>query len=90
MIAPWIPIEEFEDYLDHPFEFWLGDKLRQKAKGTEMRLSPEEAIEYIESYFPLAEGDVIMTGTPAGVGEIVPGEKGELKWEDKLCCEVQF
>ena len=90
VIAPWIPIEEFEDYLEHDFEFWLGEKLRQTGKGTEMRMTPEEAINYIETYFPLSEGDVVMTGTPKGVGEIQPGEIGELKWGDKLHCQVQF
>ena len=55
-----------------------------------MRMTPEEAINYIETYFPLSEGDVVMTGTPKGVGEIQPGEIGELKWGDKLNCQVQF
>lgn len=90
IIAPWIPIEDFEDYLEHEFEFWLGNKLRQKAKGNEMRMSPEEAIQYIETYFPLSEGDVVMTGTPAGVGEIEAGQIGELKWGEKVQCIIQF
>ena len=55
-----------------------------------MRLAPEEAISYIEEYFPLTEGDIVMTGTPAGVGEIHPGQLGELNWDDKLKFEVQF
>lgn len=90
MIGPWVPVADFEDYLEHDFEFWLGDELRQKARGTEMRMPPEEAIQYIEGYFPLSEGDVVMTGTPAGVGAIEPGQIGELRWSDKIRCHIQF
>jgi fumarylpyruvate hydrolase len=33
-----------------------------------------EMISYLSDYFELAPGDVIMTGTPAGVGPIVRGD----------------
>ena len=31
-------------------------------------------LEYITRYITLNEGDIIMTGTPAGVGPVVPGD----------------
>ena len=46
----------------------LDGSLKQHGKGTEMRMSPGEAISYVEEYFPLCEGDIVFTGTPAGVG----------------------
>ena len=55
-----------------------------------MRLQPEDSIAYIEEYFPLAEGDIIFTGTPAGVGAIGAGALGSVKWGDRLAYEVQF
>jgi len=90
IIGPWIGIEEFEEYLQVPFELFMDDSLKQKARGCEMRLKPEEAIQYIEKFFPLVEGDVIFTGTPSGVGEIEPGQLGSLKWGEKLEYQVQF
>jgi len=90
IIGPWIAIEEFQEYLKVPFELFMDDSLKQTACGFEMRLQPEEAIQYIENFFPLVEGDVIFTGTPSGVGEIEPGQIGTLKWGDKLEYQVQF
>ncbi|MEM9631989.1 MAG: fumarylacetoacetate hydrolase family protein, partial [Pseudomonadota bacterium] len=36
-----------------------------------------EMISYLSDYFELAAGDVILTGTPAGVGPIRPGDRME-------------
>jgi 2-keto-4-pentenoate hydratase/2-oxohepta-3-ene-1,7-dioic acid hydratase in catechol pathway len=90
IIGPWIAIEGFKDYLQVPFELFMDKSLKQRACGSEMRLQPEEAIQYIETFFPLVEGDVIFTGTPSGVGEIEPGQLGCLKWGEKLEYQVQF
>jgi len=53
IIGPWIAIEEFQEYLKVPFELFMDDSLKQTACGFEMRLQPEEAIQYIENFFPL-------------------------------------
>lgn len=90
IFGPWIPVEQLPDYLEREFTFSLDGQLKQKGKGSEMRLAPEDAISYIEEYFPLTDGDIVMTGTPAGVGEIQPGQVGELHWADKLKYEIQF
>ena len=83
-------MEAFDDYLHQKFSFSLDGSLKQHGKGTEMRMSPQEAISYVEEYFPLCKGDIVFTGTPAGVGEIKPGQLGELVWADKLTYQVQF
>lgn len=90
IIGPWIPVEKFEDYLEKEFTFGLDGEIRQSGRGRDMRLSPEEAIQYVEEYFPLSEGDIVFTGTPAGVGEVKPGQVGELSWGDRLNYKVQF
>jgi fumarylpyruvate hydrolase len=36
-----------------------------------------EMISYLSEYFELAAGDIIMTGTPAGVAPVVPGDTME-------------
>jgi len=40
-----------------------------------------EMISYLSDYFELAAGDVILSGTPAGVGPIVKGDVMELSVE---------
>jgi 2-keto-4-pentenoate hydratase/2-oxohepta-3-ene-1,7-dioic acid hydratase in catechol pathway len=90
IIGPWIPLAKFQDYLNQEFSFSIDGKIRQKGKGSEMRLLPLECLRYASEYFPLYEGDVIFTGTPAGVGPIQAGETSELRWNSELLFTVQW
>jgi 2-keto-4-pentenoate hydratase/2-oxohepta-3-ene-1,7-dioic acid hydratase in catechol pathway len=46
-----------------------------------MVFSVPELVEYISSYTTLLPGDVILTGTPAGVGEMRPGQEVSIEIE---------
>ncbi|PSL20505.1 fumarylacetoacetate hydrolase family protein [Shimia abyssi] len=55
---------------------WLSvdGEIRQDADLGEMVWSPVEIIEHLSRYYHLGPGDVVMTGTPAGVGAVEPGQ----------------
>lgn len=55
----------------------------QKANSTQMIFSFDKIIEHISNYFSLNIGDLIFTGTPAGVGECVVGDMLEGFIDDK-------
>ena len=90
VVGPWIPIGDFPDYLDETFTFSLEGVVRQKAKGREMRTPPQACLEYAQQMFPILTGDIMFTGTPVGVGGVVAGQKGEIRWGDHLNYEVIF
>jgi fumarylpyruvate hydrolase len=48
---------------------------RQKADVADMIWSVPEIISYLSDYYTLAPGDLIFTGTPAGVGAVSPGDE---------------
>jgi fumarylpyruvate hydrolase len=48
---------------------------RQKADIADMIWSVPEIISYLSDYYTLAPGDLIFTGTPAGVGAVYPGDE---------------
>ncbi len=53
---------------------WLGDELRQDAR-TDLLLFPlRPLLRYVHGFLRLFAGDVILTGTPAGVGPVTPGD----------------
>ena len=52
----------------------LNGKIKQSSNTNNMIFSIEEIIEYISKIMTLETGDLIMTGTPEGVGEIVSGD----------------
>lgn len=80
IIGPWIPYEEFTNYLDTEFQMQLNGLVTQRGKGTEMTMLPVDLVVYISQFFPLIAGDVIFTGTPAGVSSIAKGCKAALHW----------
>lgn len=59
----------------------VNDQLRQQGDLSQLIWNVAESIADLSRYFTLVPGDVIMTGTPAGVGAV---EKG-----DQLCAEIQ-
>jgi fumarylpyruvate hydrolase len=63
----------------HPFEhgeIWLkvNGEARQSGALSDMIWSVPEVIAYLSRYVALAPGDLIFTGTPAGVGKLEPGD----------------
>ena len=83
VLGPHIPLEEFPNYLDTPFSFSLNGSICQHGQGLEMILNPAEIISYASSCFPLSSGDLIFTGTPAGVGAVKSGDIGNATWANK-------
>lgn len=47
---------------------------QQSSDLSQMIWSPAEAIAYLSGYFELHAGDIVLTGTPEGVGPVLPGQ----------------
>lgn len=62
---------------------WVNDQLRQQASTSEMIFSCQEILDYLFQRFPICGGDLILTGTPSGVGPLHHGDvvKAEIKNE---------
>ncbi|MCJ8010352.1 fumarylacetoacetate hydrolase family protein [Paenibacillus sp. KQZ6P-2] len=56
----------------------------QRGNIKDMIFSLQEIVDYIGTNYGLGEGDVIFTGTPAGVGPCAAGDMFELRWGDQL------
>lgn len=59
----------------------VNGTLRQSGNLNQMIWKIPEMIAYLSEYFTLAAGDVILTGTPSGVGPVVRGDKLEASVE---------
>jgi 5-carboxymethyl-2-hydroxymuconate isomerase len=55
----------------------VNGTLRQKSRADQMIFSVEQIISYLSTLFTLERGDLIFTGTPAGVGTVVAGDRIE-------------
>lgn len=58
----------------------VGSDVKQDAHLSDLVWSPVELVEHLSRYYHLAPGDVIYTGTPAGVGPVLAGDqlRGEI------------
>jgi 2-keto-4-pentenoate hydratase/2-oxohepta-3-ene-1,7-dioic acid hydratase in catechol pathway len=68
-MGPWIVTsEEIEDPHRLGLRTWINDDLRQDTSTDDMIFSCWEQVEYLSTVFTLEPGDILSTGTPAGVG----------------------
>jgi 2-keto-4-pentenoate hydratase/2-oxohepta-3-ene-1,7-dioic acid hydratase in catechol pathway len=76
-IGNFINISDINDI--HAIEFSLkkNNELVQQGNSSNMLFSFEQIISYLSKRFTLKKGDLIFTGTPAGVGKINIGDKFE-------------
>ncbi|MEY1557377.1 fumarylacetoacetate hydrolase family protein [Yoonia sp. R2331] len=68
------PASDFSGPRGQRIQLSIGDALRQDAVLDDMVWSCAEIISHLSRYYHLQPGDLIMTGTPAGVGPVQPGD----------------
>ncbi len=74
-IGPWIvTADEVPDPDGLSIKLWVNDEVRQDGSTAQMIVGVDELIERASAVVTLHPGDVYATGTPAGVGPIVPGD----------------
>ena len=76
VLGPWLTTTDaVPDAGNIELELSVNGEVRQKANTADMVLGVAELIEFASLYYSLLPGDVIMTGTPQGVGPIRPGDR---------------
>lgn len=91
-ISKVIPIEEFGfENREFDIELSVNGSIKQSTNTAEMERTTAKIISYLSSVFYLEPGDCVFTGTPEGVGKIVPGDKlhAELKGFAELNVNVE-
>ena len=71
VVGEFYPKEQF-DLENIKFQLFKNDKLVQDGETKSMLWKIDELIAYVSQYFTLKKGDLIFTGTPAGVGAVKP------------------
>ena len=74
--------ELFQNPKNISFKFTLNDVLKQNGNTKNMIFSLEKILNYLNSFTPLLQGDIIFTGTPEGVGHIQKGDSFELEFPE--------
>lgn len=68
---------------------WVNDQIRQDGNTSEMTWSVPELLEEARKWITLRAGDILLTGTPHGVGPVVSGDTIRAEIQHHVELEVQ-
>lgn len=88
-ISNFVPKTEFIDIKNLNFSLRVNDELKQEGNTSHMIYSFEYMIAYVSKFMTLKKGDIIFTGTPAGVGPVKIGDRLEAYIEDKKMLDFE-
>ncbi len=72
-MGEWVDISE-KNLSNMTIYLYLNDELKQKENTSLMIFSPYYIISYVSRFITMEKGDIIMTGTPKGVGKVLNGD----------------
>lgn len=89
-LGPWlVTADEVPDPQALPLRLWVNGELRQNGTTAEQIFPVGEVVRYLSHFMTLYPGDVINTGTPAGVAMGQPEPKPYLRAGDVVELEVE-
>ena len=81
VLGPWlVDAEDITEPANLELRTFVNGQLTQRGNTRELIFDVPYLIEYLSSFMTLAAGDVILTGTPQGVSNVMPG--------DEIVCEI--
>jgi len=89
-ISKFIPINEIDDVNNIQFSMKKNGTLMQQGNSKDMLFPIDKIISYVSQFLTIKMGDLIYTGTPAGVGPIEVGDKLEAFIGDKLMLQTSI
>ncbi|AEW87219.1 FAA hydrolase family protein [Flavobacterium columnare NBRC 100251 = ATCC 23463] len=89
VIGDFLSKKDFSSLENLKFELRNNSQVVQKGNTNQMLWRIDEIIAYVSQYFTLKTGDVIFTGTPAGVAKVNPNDILEGYLEDKQLFKIQ-
>jgi len=90
-ISKFIPLNRFPDKSNIQFHLLKNDDKVQDGNSGLMIFNIDKIISYVSKFVTLKMGDLIYTGTPAGVGQVAIGDKLEayIEGEKMLKCDIK-
>ncbi|RIV67585.1 fumarylacetoacetate hydrolase family protein [Flagellimonas aequoris] len=88
VIGNWVPKSKFKSVDDLRFSLSKNGEKVQNGNTALMLWKIDEIIAHVSTYFMLKKGDIIFTGTPAGVGKVSPNDYLVGSLEDEKLFEI--
>ena len=91
VIGKWLPKSNFKDLNNLNFSLIRNNEMVQEGNTSFMLWKIDELIAYVSRFFTLKKGDVLFTGTPAGVGKIATNDylSGKLEGRELFSVKIK-
>ncbi|MDA8229475.1 MAG: fumarylacetoacetate hydrolase family protein [Desulfitobacterium hafniense] len=83
VLTTWSPFKGIEESIKYDFILEKNGQVTQQGNIKDMIFDLPTIVEFTANNFGLDQGDIIFTGTPAGVGPVADGDCFTLKWDGK-------
>lgn len=90
VVGNFVTIPSKEELCETTFCLLKNGEKVQAGKVNEMMFSLSTIIQYIKDHIGIDKGDIIYTGTPAGVGKVQDGDHLQMYWGNKLLGECHI
>jgi 2-keto-4-pentenoate hydratase/2-oxohepta-3-ene-1,7-dioic acid hydratase in catechol pathway len=85
-VSGFVPISQDINLQDQQILLLQNQQIKQNGNTEDMITPVLALLSYISQFFTLLPGDMVLTGTPAGVGPLKPGDQLSLSLSDSIHC----
>ena len=89
-VPPFLAADQVGDPHQLTFSLAVDGELRQEGRVSDMVHSVGELLAWVSRWITWEPGDLLLTGTPAGVAEVLPGQTAHLTLGSLLESEIHF
>ena len=83
-LSKFFPVQNIQDLADLSLALRVNGENRQDGRTSQMVFPLQQLVDYVCRHFPICEGDLLMTGTPSGVGPLKKGDRVEAEITGKV------
>ena len=88
-ISEFVSLDKVADLQQLGIQLRHNSHMQQNGNSADMLTPVVPLLLYISQFFTLIPGDVVLTGTPAGVGPLAVGDQLEISLVDHVYCQTQ-
>lgn len=83
-LSAFFAVGSWDELQDLSLVLKVNGEVRQEGSTAQMIFPPKKLIDYARQHYPVCSGDLLLTGTPAGVGPLRPGDFVEAEITGKI------
>lgn len=83
-LSPFFPVSDLEELKNLDISLKIQGEIRQQGNTDQFIFTLERLLDFVRQHFPVVPGDLLLTGTPSGVGPIRKGDVLEADIKGKM------